>query len=254
MSIIEMIIVIIILISPILILLVPFAIAWRKGRKKLLNAKTKYEKALRISFKKLLNIRNITFEDKSDIEIYFNGENHNMQISGKIWLVDRRYYFYYLASIFRPLNDAISIEINLNRIPGIAMLAVSKDQNKLIQQALSYAEELEVADIDELSPYYLLLVDDLYAFRKIASSFVVDELFNLRRNLLYILIDYGTPNITIFLEVNEKNYHTLIPRTITLLRTLINSIEKLPAKKTKIEVLKRIRKTFSKMASQYKKR
>lgn len=230
-----------VLILPFLILFVPFILAWLKGSKNLQKIRQKYQRAISLTLNKLFDA-SFTSKKISPLEITFRGEN-TIKIQGKIWLVDRRAYFYYLAKLFKPINDIMFFSIATKFTPGCILIIVSKDQDRLVKQALGYSKQLELANIKGLDKY-LILTDNVIALRNIFDSFIVREIINLRKHVLYILVDYMSPNIEFYVETNEKNYVEIIPRVLMLVKNIMTKLGKISPKKTTMDTLKMLKRSL----------
>lgn len=230
-----------VLMLPFLILFVPFILAWLKGSKNLQKVYQKYQRAISLTLNRLFDA-SFSSEKISPLEITFRGEN-TIKVQGKIWLVDRRAYFYYLAKLFRPINDIVFFSIVTKFTPGCILIIVSKDQDRLVEHALGYSKHLELANIKGLDKY-LILTDNIIALRSIFDSFIVREIMNLRRYMLYILVDYMVPNIEFYVEINEKNYVEIIPRVLMLVKNIMTRLGKISPKKTTMDMLKMLKKSL----------
>ncbi|MEX0568102.1 MAG: hypothetical protein Q6363_002955, partial [Candidatus Njordarchaeota archaeon] len=154
MDILTMLAFIFVLMLPFLILFVPFILAWLKGSKNLQKVHQKYQRAISLTLNRLFNASFIA-EKLGPLEAVFKGEN-SINVQGKIWLVDRRAYFYYLAKLFRPINDIVFFSVATKFTPGCILIIVSKDQDRLVEQALGYSKQLELANIKGLEKYLIL--------------------------------------------------------------------------------------------------
>ena len=230
-----------VLILPFLILFVPFILAWLKGSKNLQKVHQKYQRAISLTLNRLFNASFIA-EKLGPLEAVFKGEN-SINVQGKIWLVDRRAYFYYLAKLFRPINDIVFFSVATKFTPGCILIIVSKDQDRLVEQALGYSKQLELANIKGLEKY-LILTDNIIALRNIFDSFTVQEISNLKKYLLYILVDYMAPNIEFYVEINEKNYAEIIPRVLMLIKNIMTRVSKIAPKKTTLDTLKMLKRSL----------
>jgi len=167
-------------------------------------------------------------------------------IQGKIWLVDRRAYFYYFAKLFRRIDDMISFSIITPFTPGCSLIVVPKSQTRLLEQALSYSDQLEIISIRGLEDY-LVLTDNATGVKSIFDAFTVQELGNLREYLLYLVVDYAAPNVELYVNVSEKNYAELIPRILMLVRNIAEKTRRVSPRRVTMDTMKMLKRSLSKI-------
>ncbi|GEM_PF-4717260 len=230
-----------VLLLPLLVLLVPFVLAWWRGAKSIQRIHRLYRRALGITISRLFNI-NIEYSVVGPLEATFEGKN-GLGVVGKVFLADRRAYAYYFIKVFKEINDGVILELMTQRPPGCSMLIISRERRKLLEKALGYAEELETIDIPYLSEF-LVMTDNILAAQRIFDAFIVRELANLRKYLAYIIIDYSSPQLEIFFEINDKKYAELIPRILTLTKRIVDDALRIPPRKSKLEVMKMLKKAL----------
>ena len=226
---------------PFLIVFLPFILAWLKGAKKLRVAHEKYSKALQIMFRRLFNAETAS-RIINPLECVYEAQN-SCRIRGKIWLVDRRAYFYYFAKLFKPINDIIFFSITTNFTPGLSLILVSREHGKLVEQAMAYMEQLEYVELRGLEDYFIL-TDNVGGLRHVLDEFTVRELVNMKKNFLYIIIDYTEPNVEFYVEVNEKNYASLLPRAVMLAKNIMERTKKISPRKERIDTIKMLKRAL----------
>ncbi len=230
-----------ILLLPFIVLFLPFILAWLRGAKNLHSAHQKYMKALEVTFRRLFNAT-LSYEIRHPLEGIYMAKNQ-YAIQGKTWLVDRRAYFYYIAKFMRPINDVVFCSMTTPFTPGCALIIVSKNQPKLVDQALSYSKQLDIVRIRGMDDY-LLLTDNVVGVKHILDGFTIQELSNLYRYIMYIVVDYTEPNVEYYVEVNEKNYAEIIPRVATLVKRIAESSARVSPKKTTIDAIKKLKRAL----------
>jgi len=241
MEIVATVIYILVLLMPLLILLVPFIVAWWRGAKNLQKAHKLYSRALRISLSRLFKV-NIEYTTLGPLEAVFQGKD-GLEVAGKVFLADRRAYAYYLVKIFKEINDGIVLELIMQKPPGCSMLIVSKERPKLLEKALGFAKKLETIDLAGLENF-LVMTDNIYAAQRIFDAITIQELVNLRKAIAYIILDYEAPQIEFFFEISEKKYAELIPRILTLTKHIAEIALKIPPRKSKLEAMRMLKKAL----------
>jgi len=236
---------ILILLLPFLILFVPFLIAWLKGMKKLRYAHEKYARALDITIRRLFGASTL-YEVSGPLEAAFLAEGRE-RIQGRVWLVDRRAYFYYLAKVFRPLNDLLFFSISIEKTPGCSMIIVPRDKPSIVDRAMAYSEQLKLVDIRGLDEFFIL-TDNASILKHVFDRFIIQELINMRRHISYIVVDYTEPNIELYVEVNEGNYSELIPRMLTLIKMLIQNVTKISPRKTTLDTIIKLKRALKQIS------
>lgn len=242
MQIIDLLIKVFLLAIPPLILLMPFFLAWWRGAKNLERAHKRYERALRLVFSRLFGI-NLEYSVKNPLEATFEGKNQ-LEVSGKAFLVDRRFYGYYFAKLFGGLYDGVVIELTTNESPGCALLVVSKKRRKLLEKVLATSEGLDVLRIPDLDEDYLIMTDNVLAAQRLLDSTFIRELVNLNKFLAYLVIDYFSPQLETYFELSDKNYSELIPKVSALVKHVVENALKIPPRKSKLETIRMLRKSL----------
>jgi len=221
--------------------LIPFLWAWLKGSKKLKILHEKYCRALEVTFRRLLGA-STSFTIISPLESVYEATNR-VKVAGKVWLADRRAYFYYFAKIFRPINDMISFSISTSFTPGCCLIIVSRERGKLVEQALAYTEQLEYVDIRGLKDYFIL-TDNVVGIRHILDEFIVQELVNMKKKILYIVMDYTAPNVEFYIETNEKDYTMVIPRAVMLIKNIMDRAGRISPRRETIDTIKKLKRAL----------
>jgi len=221
--------------------LIPVILAWLKGSEKLKVVREKYHKAIEVTFKRIFNATT-SHRVVSPLESIYEATN-GVKAAGKVWLRDRRAYTYYLLKIFNPLKDMISFSITTQYVPGCSMIIVSRSHRSLVEQAIAYAEQLEYVEIGGLEDY-LILTDNLTGIRHVLDRFIVQELVNMKKWILYIIIDYSEPNVEFYIEVTDKDYAESIPRAVMLVKNIMERTRRVSPRREMIDTIKKLKRAL----------
>lgn len=232
---------------PLLLLLLPFALSYLKGKSALKEALKSYQREMRKANRMLGEGTNVEAERNSQEQIYLfelDQEFHN-KIKAEFQLVDRYNYVYWLAKIFqRAPADKLTIESYFNRPPAAALFTAPRKRKKIVKKSIDNLSQMEPLNIGDLSEDFLMVTDHPSKAVKFFTNKTVQLLEELEDSLYYITVDHSPPHIKLHMEIKEDK-RNLVFSAVKIVLLIANRIKKVKRPSGEQQTAKFLRKSIT---------